>query len=252
MEFHEILKELRKNSGITQVQMAQKLNLASQGAYRKYETGEGFPQLERLLLISKIFNVSVSYLLGETNIKNNEINEIMEKLNYPRQEKIVIYAKKLLIEQNQENKVIHLNNSLIPYEVEEEQTLSAGHGEGYTQEYGKEIVYWNQQIKHDRAIIIRGNSMEPDYHYGQIALIRYQNYIDVPGGIYAVDDIERGLAYIKSVYIEDEHIRLVSLNDEEDFEGNRLFPDILLPRNENTRIIGKVVDAFTPIEKDFL
>lgn len=97
MEFHEILKELRKNSGITQVQMAQKLNLASQGAYRKYETGEGFPQLERLLLISKIFNVSVSYLLGETNIKNNEINDIMKQLNYPRQEKTVRYAKNSLL-----------------------------------------------------------------------------------------------------------------------------------------------------------
>lgn len=251
MEFHEILKNLRKNSGITQVQMAQKLNLASQGAYRKYETGEGFPQLERLLLIAQIFNVSVGYLLGETNIKNNEINNIMEQLNDPRQEKTVKYAKNLLIEQNEESKVISLNNSLVPYEVEEEQALSAGYGEGYTQEYGKEIVYWNQQVKHDRAIIIRGNSMEPDYHYGQIALIRYQNYVDVPGGIYAVDDIERGLAYIKSVYVEDEFIRLVSLNDEEDFEGNRLFPDILLPRNENTRIIGKVVAAFTPIEKSF-
>ncbi|MDG4972501.1 S24 family peptidase [Lactococcus lactis] len=101
--------------------------------------------------------------------------------------------------------------------MQEEQALSAGYGEVYTQEYGKEIVYSNQQIKHDREIIIRGNSMEPDYHYGQIALIRYQNYIDVPGGIYAVDDIERGLAYIKSVYMEDEHIRLVSLNDEKDF-----------------------------------
>ena len=39
--------------------------------------------------------------------------------------------------------------------------------------------------------------------------------------------------------MEDEHIRLVSFK-------------ILLPRNENTRIIEKVVDAFTPIEKDFL
>ncbi|MDG4984981.1 hypothetical protein OGZ51_12580 [Lactococcus lactis] len=44
------------------------------------------------------------------------------------------------------------------------------------------------------------------------------------------------MAYIKSVYVEDEFIRLVSVNDEEDFEGNRLFPDIILPRNENTPI----------------
>lgn len=49
--------------------------------------------------------------------------------------------------------------------------------------------------------------------------------------------------------MEDDYIRLVSLNDDIDFEGNRLFPDILLPRDENTRIIGKVIEVFTPIEK---
>ena len=49
--------------------------------------------------------------------------------------------------------------------------------------------------------------------------------------------------------MEDDYIRLVSLNDDIDFEGNRLFPDILLPRDENTQIIGKVIEAFTPIEK---
>lgn len=52
-----------------------------------------------------------------------------------------------------------------------------------------------------------------------------------------------------SVYVEDDYIRLVSLNNDIDFEGNRLFPDILLPRDEITRIIGKVIEAFTPIEK---
>lgn len=104
MEFHEILKQLRKNSGITQAQMADKLNLASQGAYRKYETGEGFPQLKRLLLISKIFNVSVSYLLGETNVQNNEIIKIMEQLNESRQKETIDFAKNKLIEQNEENK----------------------------------------------------------------------------------------------------------------------------------------------------
>lgn len=54
---------------------------------------------------------------------------------------------------------------------------------------------------------------------------------------------------VGSVYVEDDYIRHVSLNDDIDFEGNRLFPDILLPRDEITRIIGKVIEAFTPIEK---
>ncbi|NEX50802.1 hypothetical protein [Lactococcus lactis] len=54
---------------------------------------------------------------------------------------------------------------------------------------------------------------------------------------------------VGSAYVEDDYIRLVSLNDDIDFEGNRLFSDILLSRDENTRIIGKVIEAFTPIEK---
>lgn len=239
-------KKVRKKANLTQKQVADKLGIKYQ-VYQRWESGKVLVRdPEMLKQLAFILGTTVEYLT------NTEILPIYQQLSESRQANTISYATEQLKVQNEEDKVIQLNNSLIPYEVEEEQALSAGYGEGYTQEYGKEIVYWNQQVKHDRAIIIRGNSMEPDYHYGQIALIRYQNCVDVPGGIYAVDDIEKGLAYIKSVYVEDEFIRLVSLNDEEDFEGNRLFPDILLPRNENTRIIGKVVDAFTPIEKDFL
>ncbi|MDT2887969.1 XRE family transcriptional regulator [Lactococcus lactis] len=245
MKFSERLKKARKDKGYTQEQLAKIIGVSKQ-AYRLYEQDRGTPREKVLDTLCEILDVDSHYLF------NTEILPFYQELSEPLQVEAVEFTKNKLKEQNEEQKIISLNNSLIPYEVEEEQALSAGYGEGYTQEYGKEVVYWNQQVKHDRAIIIRGNSMEPDYHYGQIALIRYQNCVDVPGGIYAIDDIERGLAYIKSVYMEDEIIRLVSLNDEEDFEGNRLFPDILLPRNENTRIIGKVVDAFTPIEKDFL
>lgn len=249
MNFSERLKELRLEAGITQQELAEIIGV-TEGAIRKYENNIGKPRNNNLERISKYFGVSVSYLLGESNVKSgSKIDEVMEKLNVPRQEETLNFAKMKLIEQNQEDKLIQLLNSLVPYEVEEEQALSAGRGAAYTDEVGKEIIYWNKEVKYDRAIIIRGNSMEPDYHYGQIALIRYQNNIDVQGGIYAIDDIERGLAYIKSVYLEDKHLRLVSLNTDIDFDGNRLFPDILLPRNENTRIVGKVVEAFTPIEK---
>ncbi|MGF7496658.1 helix-turn-helix domain-containing protein [Lactococcus lactis] len=249
MNLSERLKELRTEKKLTQKQIALKLNVAYQ-VYQRWEKGERQPKKESIENLANVFNVSVGYLLGETNIKSgSEIDEIMEKLKVPRQQRTIQFAKKQLIEQTEEDKIVHLYNSLIPYEVEEEQALSAGRGEVYTDEVGKEVVYWDKDIKHDRAIVIRGNSMEPDYHYGQIALIRYQSYVDINGDIYAIDDVERGLAYIKSVYVEDDYIRLISLNDDIDFEGNRLFPDILLPRDENTRIIGKVIEAFTPIEK---
>ena len=249
MEFSKRLKELRKENGYTQKSISEMLGI-KQPPYQRWESGKSMPTAANLELLAKTFNVSVSYLLGETDVKDSyEIVEIMEQLNKPRQKETINFAKNKLIEQNEENKLIQLHNSLIAYEVEEEQSLSAGRGEAYTDEYGKEIVYWDKYVKHDRAVVIKGNSMEPAYHYGQIALIRYQSCVDIDGDIYAVDDVDRGLAYIKAVYVEEDYIRLVSLNDDIDFEGSRLFPDILLPRDENTRIIGKVIEAFTPIEK---
>ena len=249
MNFSQRLKELRLEYGYTQTVLADLLGV-SYAAIQKYEADLGKPRAKNLEKLAKIFDVSVSYLLGETNSRSsNKIYDIIEQLSEDRQDNTLKYAENQLKEQKEEVNIINLHNSLIPYEIEEEQALSAGRGEAYTDEVGKEVVYWDKDIKHDRAIVIRGNSMEPDYHYGQIALIRYQDCVDINGDIYAVDDIDRGLAYIKSVYVEDDYIRLVSLNDDIDFEGNRLFPDILLPRDENTQIIGKVIEAFTPIEK---
>ena len=249
LNFSQRLKELRLEYGYTQTVLADLLGV-SYAAIQKYEAGLGKPRAKNLEKLAKIFDVSVSYLLGETNSRSsNKIYDIIEQLSEDRQDNTLKYAEHQLKEQKEEVNIINLHNSLIPYEIEEEQALSAGRGEAYTDEVGKEVVYWDKDIKHDRAIVIRGNSMEPDYHYGQIALISYQDCVDINGDIYAVDDIDRGLAYIKSVYVEDDYIRLVSLNDDIDFEGNRLFPDILLPRDENTRIIGKVIEAFTPIEK---
>ncbi|WP_341485164.1 helix-turn-helix domain-containing protein [Lactococcus formosensis] len=250
MEFSERLKKLRLEFGYTQKELAEKINLSSQGAYRKYETGEGKPRAAKLEMLASIFNVTVSYLLGETDIRSSsEIVEIMEKLSEPRQLETLNFAKSKLQEQNEERNIIQINTSLIPYEVEEENALSAGNGEGYTSLDSKQIVYWDKEVYYDRAIWIKGDSMEPDFHYGEVALIKYQNYLDFPGQICAVDDVERGQAYIKSVRIEDKYLVLHSLNDSIDGDGNLIFPDQYIPLSENPRIIGKVVDHFTPIEK---
>ncbi|KSU19295.1 XRE family transcriptional regulator [Lactococcus lactis] len=251
MELSERLKKLRLESGLTQKEVAIQLDMAYQH-YQRWEKGGRTPKKDSLEKLAKVFNVSVSYLLGETNIKSsNELYNVVEKLNTTRQEETLNFAKEKLIEQEQEIKIININQPLVPYKALEEVALSAGLGEAYFDCLDTTTVYWNKYVKHDVAIFIRGNSMEPDFEYGQVALINFQNNIDCEGDVYAVDDVSRGVAYIKSVYVEDEYLRLVSLNDDIDFEGNRLFPDIFLPRDENTKIVGKVIEAFTPIEKKF-
>lgn len=248
IEFPERLKELRKEKGFTQKELAELVGFSYQNL-QKYEKGIAKPLNKNLIKISDIFDVSVSYLLGETDVrKASSIYEMYEQLTELRKKRVYDFTSSQLKEQKEENNIISLNH-LVPYEVEEEQALSAGNGEGYTSSQNKETVYWDQDIAYDKAVWIKGDSMEPDFHYGEVALIKYQNYLDFPGQICAVDDVERGQAYIKSVRIENKYLVLHSLNDSIDGDGNLIFPDKYIPLSENPRIIGKVVDHFTPIEK---
>ena len=62
------LIELRKEKHLNQVGLAMKLNV-SQKMISSYERGTHQPSIETLIRMSKIFNVSVDYLIGNTDIK---------------------------------------------------------------------------------------------------------------------------------------------------------------------------------------
>ena len=57
------LRELRTKHGFTQAEIAGKLGL-DRSTYTYYETGKTEPPLSRLLLLSKIYNVSLDTLVG--------------------------------------------------------------------------------------------------------------------------------------------------------------------------------------------
>lgn len=63
MEFHEKLQELRKQSGLTQEELAQKLYV-SRTAISKWESGRGYPNIDSLKAIAACFSVTVDELLS--------------------------------------------------------------------------------------------------------------------------------------------------------------------------------------------
>ena len=106
MEFSERLKTLRKEAGLTQVDVASKLGI-SQPAYASWERGVKKPTQENLVKLSKILYVSVDYLLGNTEEKSDEIDNIellfrMNSKGLTDEEKKVF--KKELIEFMEERK----------------------------------------------------------------------------------------------------------------------------------------------------
>lgn len=62
------LKELRDERRLNQEGLAQKLNV-SQSTISAYEVGERTPDLETLIAIANFFNVSLDYLAGLSDLK---------------------------------------------------------------------------------------------------------------------------------------------------------------------------------------
>jgi len=69
MDFSEKLQQLRKENGLTQEQLAERI-FVSRTAISKWESGRGYPSLDYLKSISKQFSISIDDLLsGEELIK---------------------------------------------------------------------------------------------------------------------------------------------------------------------------------------
>lgn len=106
MEFSERLKELRKQAHLTQVELASKLGIV-QSSYADWERGKKKPTQENLVKIAQILNVSVDYLVGNSEEKADELDNIellfrMNSKGLTEEEKEIF--KKELIEFMEERK----------------------------------------------------------------------------------------------------------------------------------------------------
>lgn len=73
MKLSENLKRIRKDNNLSQEQLAEKLGVSRQ-AVSKWESGQSYPETEKVLLICKLFNYNIDELMNE-NIKVVEENK---------------------------------------------------------------------------------------------------------------------------------------------------------------------------------
>lgn len=64
MTFGEKLYELRKSSGLSQEQLAEKCSITRQSV-SKWELGQGYPETEKLLVLCRVLDVDLDYLLRD-------------------------------------------------------------------------------------------------------------------------------------------------------------------------------------------
>ncbi len=221
------LKTKRISKGFSQTEIADLLNI-NRSSYNSWESGRAKPNQKNLVALAEILDVEVSYFESEYNIVNNYL-----QLSPDNQIKAEEYVEELLLSQQTSNVT-----PLFSVQVLSDVQLSAGLGEGFFDEFETEIVYSDEeQYGYDIAAWIEGDSMEPVYKSGEVALIR-SNGFDYDGVVYALS--WNDAVYIKKLYREDDGFRMVSLNKD--------YPDKFIPYGDEPRIVGLVVGHFMPVE----
>ncbi len=77
MQLGEKIKKARKECGLSQEQLAEKMSL-SRSAIAKWEAGNGLPDVDNLKTLARLLNVSVDYLLDDTG----EVDEVVLRESY--------------------------------------------------------------------------------------------------------------------------------------------------------------------------
>ena len=233
------IKYYRKLSGLTQKELAKKLSVAPT-AISAWEVGRNQPLMNNIEQMSAIFDIKKSLLLGEDFSNQidksiSPIQSIYDQLAPPRQGRVLTYAERQLKEQNEEetkiNEVSEKVVQLYGYDYYDH-AASAGTGQ-YLNDVRVERIELPMDVDADFVIPIKGDSMEPDYHDGDLVFI--QTSVDLNDGVIGVFNYN-GEAYIKQLVIDTEQSYLHSLTPD--------YKDMPITPETDFRIIGEVVGVY--------
>ena len=233
------IKTFRKSAGFTQDELAKRLNTTKQTISR-YEKGDRKANQDMLFELCDIFGVSIDDFFPSQNEAlqsppASPIQTIYDELKPPRQAKVLNYAERLRDEQRneEETKINEVSEVIQLYSYDYyDHPASAGTGQ-YLNDVRVKRIELPVDIDADFVIPIKGDSMEPDYHDGDLVFI--QTSVDLNDGVIGVFNYN-GDAYIKQLVIDKEQAYLHSLNP--------AYKDMPITPETDFRIIGEVVDLY--------
>ena len=224
----ERLKARRKELKMTQKDIADQLGISYQ-AYSAWERGVKEPSKEKVNRLEQLLKVPKGYF---TEI---EIVRLYNTLSNKGKNQVVGYARDL-VQKEKTQKVISISENLYEYHVYEK--MSAGIGASVYDDRDYDTVYFDEELAHDFASWVSGDSMEPKYRNGSVALIRETGF-DYDGAVYAV--VCNNQTYIKRVYREENGLRLVSINPK--------YEDMFISYDDDPRVVGIIVGNFIPLKE---
>lgn len=253
MTFGERLMQLRKEKGFTRESFADYLEI-SKFTLRNYEMGTSEPNSALLRKLSKIFDVSIDYLLCATDerekilpyhLKTSEIDHIMKYRDLDdlgrehvnsllawETQRVEALNKVCEKKAQQSAQIIELEKTTRPkYFISYYQRMaSAGSGEYLFNDIPTdliEVLDTPMARRADFVIGVNGQSMEPSYRDGDKVFVEKADEIPTGGiGVF----LRGNECFIKELGND----RLISHNSDKD-----RYPDI--PASEDIRCVGLVL-----------
>lgn len=202
MNLPEKIKEARKKAGLSQKELAEKLDMNLR-TYGSYERGERDVSTAVLLKLCKTLNISSDYLLGRDEPIESNIRTVLPNENIRM---IPVYK-----------------------------SVSAGFGayaDNYITEYIPLYIESNEIAENTMCIKVTGNSMYPKIEDGDLIQVLRQDWCE--NGQIAVVLIDGEDGVVKKVEYGNNSISLISINPE--YEP-RIFDG---PQQDRIRILGIV------------
>lgn len=196
-----------------------------------------YPRIDKIELMANYFKVDKSDLVERYTPSTSllqQINDTVVRLT-PSNQKIVLQTSEELLEnQNEEETKINEVSEVIQlYSYDYyDHPASAGTGQ-YLNDVRVEQIELPVDVDADFVIPIKGDSMEPDYHDGDLVFI--QTSVELNDGVIGVFSYN-GDGYIKQLVIDKEQAYLHSLNP--------AYKDMPITPETDFRIIGEVVDLY--------
>ena len=237
------IKEYRLQRGLTQKELAVLVDMGDT-TIANYEKGFRTPKKNTLFKISSALSVTIDDLFppihkadtptASPDLLTQQITDKVVQLT-PDNKKIVLRTSEELLEsQNEEKTKINEVSEVIQlYSYDYyDHPASAGTGQ-YLNDVRVERIELPVDIDADFVIPIKGDSMDPDYHDGDLVFI--QTSVDLNDGVIGVFNYD-GDAYIKQLVIDEDQAYLHSLNP--------AYKDMPITPETDFRIIGEVVDLY--------
>ena len=237
--FSKNLSYLRNKHGMEQLDLALALGRKSPSSISEWERGKYTPKIKTLAEIATIFNVDLDDLMNKdlTREETSTLDQIIsttKQLTPPRQNKVYTFAQHQLDEQNGVINIDTIKEEPAEYITEGLYgRLSAGTGQQIFDNPVEDVKVPSAIIPdepYDIMLKIVGDSMQPAFEDGEYVFIKLTK--EIRSGQFAaiiVDDE----AFLKKVYVEEDQMRLVSLN--KDYE------DIIVNEYSNVEVVGTVV-----------